>query len=181
MQFLTLEQFRATQDSGGVLSVTLMADGPGFEVQIETRRGLATLVKTRDKASTRRFVDPRKALMLLREVGIHEARIAGQQWRPDEQALERKPRPDRAEAMKAAHQALSHEKTPGRSQVFSPPSGGLTQSERSGGAHSEWLTSKLTRSAADARPRVPHDEAMSKVQAIIDSKKLQANDAKTAT
>jgi hypothetical protein len=154
MRQLTLEQFRATHDSGGVLSVTLMADGPGFEVQIETRRGgVATLVKTRDKTTTRRFIDPRKALLLLRDVGIHEARIDGQQWRPDEQALERKPRPDRAEAMKAAHAALSH---------------------------SDWLAQKLAQSAADTRPRVPHAEAMSEVQALIDSKR-QAHATKTPT
>jgi prolyl 4-hydroxylase len=32
---------------------------------------------------------------------------------------------------------LLHEKTPGRSQVFSPPSGGLTRSDRSGGSHAQ--------------------------------------------
>lgn len=143
MQHMTLEQFRATQDSGGVLSVTLMADGPGFEVQIETRRGMATLVKTRDKACTRRFVDPRKAMLLLRDMGIREARINGQDWRPEEPQLERKARPDRATAMRAAHEALSH---------------------------TDWLHDKLEKSASDTRPRVPHTEAMARVQAIIDAK-----------
>jgi len=102
MQHLTLEQFRATNDAGGVLSVTLKAEGASFEMQIETRRGLAKLVKTRDKADTRRFLDPRKALLLLRDLGIREAHIDGQKWRPEDQEFERKPRPDRAEAMKAA-------------------------------------------------------------------------------
>lgn len=107
MQNLTLEQFRAAKDAGGVLSVTLLADGADFEMQIETKRGLARLVKARNKSEIRRFVDPRKALLLLHGLGIREAKIDSQQWRPEEQGLERKPRPDRAEALKAAHQALS--------------------------------------------------------------------------
>jgi hypothetical protein len=110
MQLLTLEQLRATQDAGGVLSVTLRGEGAAFEIQIETRRGLAKLVKAR-KARTdpeaRRFADPRKALLLLRELGISEARIDSQQWRPEDQ-FERATRPDRAAHMKAAHEALSH-------------------------------------------------------------------------
>lgn len=144
MQNLTLEQFRATNASGGVLSVTLKAEGAGFEMQIETLRGLARLVKARDKSETRRFIDPRKALLLLRDLGIREAHIDGQQWRPEEPEFERKPRPDRAEAMKAAHQALSH---------------------------ADWLREKLAKSAADTRPRVPHEHVMSEAQAIIDRKR----------
>ncbi|KVS62777.1 hypothetical protein [Burkholderia cepacia] len=111
MQLLTLEQLRATQDAGGVLSVTLHGQGAAFEVQVETRRGQAKLVKAR-KARTapeiRRFADPRKALLLLRELGIREARIDSQQWRPEDQAVERVSRPDRAAHLKAAHEALSH-------------------------------------------------------------------------
>lgn len=144
MQHLTLEQFRATQDAGAVLSVTLKAQGAGFEMQIETRRGLAVLVKTRDKDDTRRFLDPRKALLLLRDLGIREARIDGQQWRPEDREFERQPRPDRAEAMKAAHAALSH---------------------------SDWLREKLAKSAADHRPRVSHAHVMNEAQALIERKR----------
>jgi hypothetical protein len=111
MQLLTLEQLRATQEAGGVLTVTLRGEGAAFEVQVETRRGLAKLVKAR-KARTapeiRRFADPRKALLLLRDLGISEAHIDSQQWRPEDQAFERTSRPDRAEHLRAAHQALSH-------------------------------------------------------------------------
>jgi hypothetical protein len=144
MQHLTLEQFRATNSAGGVLSVTLKADGAGFEMEIETRRGPAKLVKARDKNETRRFIDPRKALLLLRDLGILEAHIDSQRWRPEEHEFERQPRPDRAEAMKAAHEALSH---------------------------SDWLHQKLAKSAADPRPRVPHEQVMSEAQAIIDRKR----------
>jgi hypothetical protein len=144
MQNLTLEQFRATHAAGGVLSVTLKAEGASFEMQIETRRGAAKLVKARDKAETRRFVDPRKALLLLRDLGIREAHIDSQQWRPEDHEFERKPRPDRAEAMKAAHEALSH---------------------------TDWLREKLARSAADARPRVSHEQVMNDAQSLIDQKR----------
>lgn len=152
MQNFTLEQFRATNAAGGVLSVTLKAEGAGFEMQIETRRGLAQLVKARDKGETRRFLDPRKALLLLRELGIREAHIDSQQWRPEDKEFERKPRPDRAEAMKAAHDALSH---------------------------SDWLRDKLAKSAASTLPRVSHEQVMSEAQAIIDRKrKAHANNTK---
>lgn len=153
MQSLTLEQFRATNDAGGVLSVTLQADGASFEVRIETRRGMARLVKARARDEARRFLDPRKALLLLRDMGIREAHLDGQRWRPDEQAAERAQRPDRAEAMKAAHEALSH---------------------------TEWLRQKLAASAADPRPRVPHEQVMAEAQAIIDRKRqAKADDPKT--
>lgn len=144
MQYLTLEQFRSTNDAGGVLSVTLKAEGAGFEMQIETRRGPAKLVKSRDKGALRRFIDPRKALLLLRNLGIREARIDSQKWRPEDHEMERKPRPDRAEAMKAAHEALSH---------------------------TDWLREKLARSAADTRPRASHEQVMSDAQALIDKKR----------
>jgi hypothetical protein len=52
MQNLTLEQFRATNEAGGILSVTLAADGASFEMQIETRRGPAKLVKARGKGDS---------------------------------------------------------------------------------------------------------------------------------
>ncbi len=151
MQRLTLEQFRASQDAGGVLSVTLKAAGAGFEVQIETSRGPAKLVKTRSKDEPRRFLDPRKALLLLRDLGIREAHIDGQQWRPDEHLLERKPRADRAVAMKPPHEALTH---------------------------NDWLRQKLHQSAADIHPRVLHDQVMSEAQALIDRKR-QAHGPKT--
>jgi hypothetical protein len=144
MQNLTLEQFRATNEAGGVLSVTLKAEGAGFEMQIKTRRGLAKLVKARDKGETRRFLDVRKALLLLRELGIQEAHIDSQHWKPEEKELERKPRPDRASVMKAAHVALSH---------------------------SDWLQQKLSKSVDDTRARAPHAKVMSDVRALITSKR----------
>ena len=65
MQNMTLEQFRATVESGGILSVVLKAQGAAFAIQAETQRGDAVLVDTRRKLP-RLFGDPRKALALLR-------------------------------------------------------------------------------------------------------------------
>ena len=102
------------------------------------------LVKTRSKSDTRRFPDPRKALLLLHELGIHQTQIDGQNWRPQEQAFERQPRPDRAQAMKAAHDAL---------------------------ASNDWLQQKLARSVADTLARVAHEQVMGDAQALIDKKR----------
>lgn len=106
MHNLTVDQFRTSYDTGAVLSVTLVANGGAFEIQIETRRGLAQLVKLRPKDAPRRFVDIRKALMLVHELGIPEVRIDSKKWRPDEPERERKPRPDSAQVLKAAHAAM---------------------------------------------------------------------------
>lgn len=109
MQTLTLEQLRATTDAGGVLGVTLQAQGPAFLIKIETRRGDRLLATTRNR-EPRKFVDPRKAMLLLRDLGIRDMRIDGAQWRPEEADLEKTARPDRAQAMKQAHEAAAHDK-----------------------------------------------------------------------
>lgn len=76
---------------------------------VETRRGERLLVTTR-RREPRKFIDPRKAMLLLREIGIHEMRVDGTQWRPEEAELEKTVRPDRAVAMKQAHEAVGHDK-----------------------------------------------------------------------
>jgi len=106
VQYLTLEQFRASVDAGGVLSVTLRAQGPAFAVQAETRRGEAVLVDTRRK-SPRLFIDPRKALKLLGELGIHRAGVDAEQWRPEEADLLRPQRPDAKVRMQGANELAS--------------------------------------------------------------------------
>lgn len=153
MQLLTLEQLRATQQAGAVLSVTLRGAGPAFEIQIETRRGPAKLVKSR-KARTapevRRFADPRKALLLLRELGISEAHIDSQQWRPEEQAFERVSRPDRAAHLKAAHEALSH--TEWLQQKVDAAREGLERGTNARIGTDEWAAIRAAKQAKRARP-----------------------------
>jgi hypothetical protein len=78
-------------------------------------------------------------------LGIRQTHIVSQKWRPEDQELEPKQRPGRAEAMRAAHAALSH---------------------------LDWLREKLEMSADDTRPRVPHEKMMNDAQAIIDRKCL---------
>lgn len=35
-------------------------------------------------------------------------------------------------------------------------------------SHAAWARAKITRAMADSRPRIPHDEAMNRISAIID-------------
>jgi hypothetical protein len=106
MQNLTLEQFRATVESGGVMSVVLKAQGAAFAIQAETRRGDAVLVDTRKKLP-RLFGDLRKALALLREMGIRTAAVDAEAWQPDQVNSLRASRPDKSAKLKAAHEAAA--------------------------------------------------------------------------
>jgi NodT family efflux transporter outer membrane factor (OMF) lipoprotein len=102
MQTLNLAQLRAATLSGGVLAITLRADGASFVVDVQTQSGQATMVTSRQQP--RRFVDPRKALEVLRALGWNACQIDVGQWRPEERAGQAV-RPDRSDALKAAHQA----------------------------------------------------------------------------
>lgn len=130
MQTLTLDQLRATKAAGAVLGVTLRADGPTFEVEVETRGGPALLVTTRLK-ETRHFADPRKALLLLRELGIREARIDSQRWRPEELKAVQVQRADVSAKMRATHEAA---------------------------AYDQWFRAKVQASLDDPRPAIPDSE-----------------------
>lgn len=110
MQQLTLEQFRATVEAGGVLAVTLKAQGASFALQAETRRGDAVLVDSRRK-QPRMFVDPRKAMLLLRGLGIRNAKLDADAWRPEQADLAKVSRPDSSAQMKAAHEAADLQRT----------------------------------------------------------------------
>ena len=103
MQTLNLEQLKAATLAGGVTGITLRGDGAAFVVSVQTQRDEAILVTSRKQP--RRFADPRKALQVLRGTGWNEFRMDVTQWRPEESALEKKARPDRSAALKAAHEA----------------------------------------------------------------------------
>ena len=103
MYTMNLEQLKAATLSGGVTDVTLRGDGAAFVVSIQTRSGEAVMVTTRKQP--RRFADPRKALQLLRGIGLFECRINATNWHPEAHALEKVARPDRSAALKAAHEA----------------------------------------------------------------------------
>ena len=110
MQNLTLDQFRTAKETGGLLSVSLIAQGGSFHVQVETRRGQAVLVKARGGA-LREFRNPSRAMLLLREFGIREMRLDTSQWAPEQADLGKATRPDRAVIMQDAYEAADLKRT----------------------------------------------------------------------
>lgn len=107
MHNLTLDQFRTTLETGGVLSVSLVAQDGEFHIEAETRRGNAVLTKARSK-DLRRFRNVTKALALLRELGVSEARVDTRNWRPEQADLIKASRPDSSAQLKAAHEAAAY-------------------------------------------------------------------------
>jgi hypothetical protein len=106
LQILTIEQFRATVAAGGVISVILRAHGAAFAIEAATRRGEAVLVDTRKKLP-RLFGDPRKALVLLRGMGIKTVAVDAEAWQPDRLGTLHPARPDKSAKLKAAHEAAA--------------------------------------------------------------------------
>ncbi|MDP3423193.1 MAG: hypothetical protein Q8S32_05485 [Burkholderiaceae bacterium] len=103
MQTLNLEQLKAATLAGGVTGITLRGMGAAFVVSVHTQRDEGILVTSRKQP--RRFADPRKALQLLRTIGLNECRINATDWHPEAHAQEKVARPDRSAALKAAHEA----------------------------------------------------------------------------
>ncbi len=102
-----LEQLKAATQAGGVVGITLRGDGAAFVVNVHTQRGQAVMVTSRQQP--RRFADPRKALQVLRGIGLTDCRIDTSHWRPEDSALEKTARPDRSLALKAAHEAAQQD------------------------------------------------------------------------
>jgi hypothetical protein len=109
MQALTLEQLNAAAKTGGIASVTLKAKGGAFLVVFATQSGENGLLVTTRGRQPRRFSDLRKAMLLLRDMGIATALVDAARWRPEETAA-RTRRPDRAIAMRRAHAAAAHDR-----------------------------------------------------------------------
>ncbi len=147
MNTMNLDQLRASADAGGVTGITLRAQGAAFLLTIQTRRGHAVMVTSKGRGgqapSPRKFLDPRKALVLLREIGIHEMHVDGAAWQPDD-VSGRIARPDRSTAMKAAHEAK---------------------------AQADWLNEKVAASLADPARNIRHADVMADAQMIIDGKR----------
>lgn len=102
MHKFDLDAFRTTLETGGVLSVSLVAQGGSFHVQAETRRGTVALTKARS-TTLREFRDLQRATLLLRELGVREFGVNTKKWEPEQADIGRPTRPDRALAL---HQAL---------------------------------------------------------------------------
>lgn len=84
---LTLDQLRVMVEGGAVLGVTLEAIGADFALKAETRKGEAVLVLTNQPTKARTFADPRKALVLLRELGVRRVTIDTSRWQPEQKKL----------------------------------------------------------------------------------------------
>jgi hypothetical protein len=110
MQNLTLDQFRTVTEAGGLLSVSLVAQGGSFHVEAETRKGQAVLVKSRGE-TLREFRNPAKAMLLLRDLGVREMRTDTRQWNPEQAELGKYSRPDRTKAMNDALDAADLKRT----------------------------------------------------------------------
>lgn len=82
MKPLTLDQLRTTQHAGGVASVTLRASGKEFGIEIKLKAGGDAVLVVKNTGKTRSFADPRRALMLLREMGIVKASVDTAAWEP---------------------------------------------------------------------------------------------------
>jgi hypothetical protein len=144
MQTLSLDQLRAATQAGGITSVTLRAEGGAFVVAVATRTGDDGLLVTTRTKQPRRFADLRKAMLLLREMGIASVQVDATLWNPDE-AMAGTPRPDRSVAMKRAHEAAAHDRW-FRSQV-----------------------EEALREADDpATASIPHEQVMAELKATID-------------
>jgi hypothetical protein len=107
MLALTLEHLHAAAGTGGIASVTLKAEGGAFLVTFGTLSGEDGVLVTTRGRKPRRFSDLRKAMLLLRGMGIATALVDAAHWRPE--MATGTPRPDRAAAMKRAHAAAAHD------------------------------------------------------------------------
>ncbi len=139
MQNMTLEQLRATYDAGGVLDVTLKAQGGGFFVEISTRNKSGILLAKARSTEPRRFGNPVSALMLLRNIGIVEGAFDASQWNPGVKDVPQNKK-GRGEAMREAHKAA---------------------------AYTRWLATEIQASIDDPLPDIPHDAVMDEMIATI--------------
>lgn len=97
---LTLEQFRALVEGGGVMpgahSVTLQSLGADWIIVVQQRKGGQAVLYRTNAKEPRTFADPRNALLLLREMGIREAGIDAKDWTPDQRGMKTTPTGERA-------------------------------------------------------------------------------------
>jgi hypothetical protein len=151
MQTLSLDQLRAASQAGGITSVTLKAEGAAFVVVFATRNGDDGLLVTTRARQPRRFNDLRKAMVLLREMGIASMQVDATHWNPDE-AVAGTPRPDRSEALKRAHEAAAHDR---------------------------WFRAQLEEALREADEpgavSIPHEQVMAEMEAAIDHAATKKN------
>jgi hypothetical protein len=107
MQTYTPEQLRSAVEAGGIHGVTVAAQGARFYIAIQSRTGQGVLTKSRSQ-NPRTFASPGQAFTELRRLGIQSGTFDMTRWTPEQR--EASLRPDRAEAMKRAHEAAAHDR-----------------------------------------------------------------------
>ena len=128
MQTLTQSQFQAAFGHGAVQSVEIEPSGSRFAVKFVTLKGDAMLVQAR-KSEPRLFGSVDSALKLLHKLGVRRIVLARlERWQPEQAGLERRSRPDRAEALNRAAE------------------------------HDRWVRAKVQSSRTDPRPAIAEDE-----------------------
>lgn len=110
MKTFTLSEARSAALSGGVLNANLKPTGSSFAIEFETRNGVAILIASVSK-EVRHFANPIKAFEIIRDLGLDGGRFSLAQWRPNEREFARPARPDRALAMREAHEAADIKRT----------------------------------------------------------------------
>ena len=131
MQTLTQSQFQAAFEHGAVQSVAIEPVGARFTVKFFTLKGEAMLVQAR-RAEPRLFGTADSALKLLHKLGVRRIVLDRldrlEHWHPEQVALERRSRPDRAEALTRAAE------------------------------YDRWVRAKVQASRADPRPAITDGE-----------------------
>ncbi len=110
MKTFTLSEARSAALSGGVLNANLKPTGSSFAIEFETRNGVAVLIASVSK-EVRHFANPIKAFEIIRDLGLQGGRFSVADWRPNEREFDRPARPDRALAMREAHEAADIKRT----------------------------------------------------------------------
>jgi hypothetical protein len=110
MKTFTLSEARSAAQSGGVLNANLKPTGSSFAIEFETRNGVAVLIASVSK-EVRHFNNPIKAFEIIRDLGLQGGRFSVVDWRPNERVFDRPTRPDRALALREAHEAADIKRT----------------------------------------------------------------------
>jgi hypothetical protein len=133
-------------EAGAVRGAHIVGQQGGWTVRVRYgmhERALAAQ-RSRQVRLFRRF---ETLVSYLKDVGIARFDVDAADF--DSQTLESARRPDRAEALRKAHEAA---------------------------AYNEWLRKQVQESIDDPRPSIPHEQVMADAQALIDKKRRRNAD-----
>jgi formylmethanofuran dehydrogenase subunit E len=106
---LNLDEFRATFQSGGFRSVSVVASAGSFFVTAQPRTGKQVTLATTHGKKRRAFRDAGKAIAILHELGARKVEVDTSDWSPNLAGTDAKKRPDTAERQRRAHAAAEHD------------------------------------------------------------------------